>query len=101
MDELIVAIMLVIPSPFTMVDWTVNEVPTQIQVIHKSGLEVSYTATPVSCDFKPRHKREMIFRAPQDRCYSVFDLSSPRFVRHPDYWYKIELPKPPLVNLGE
>jgi hypothetical protein len=89
MDVLIVAIMLVIPSPFTMVDWTVNEVPTQIQVIHKS------------CDFKPRHKREMIFRSPMDRCYSVFDLSSPRFVRHPDYWYKIELPKPPLVNSGE
>ena len=101
MNEILVTIMLVIPAPDKGINWTINEVPTQIQIIHKSGLEVSYTATPVSCDFKPRHKREMSFRSPMDRCYSVFDLSSPRFVRHPDYWYKIELPKPPLVNLGE
>jgi len=27
----------------------------------------------------------------------VYDLSSPRFVRHPDHWYKVKLPE----NLGE
>ena len=101
MEEILITIMLLIPAPSKGIDWTVNEVPTQIQIIHKSGLEVSYSATPVTCSLKPRHKKEMIFRAPMDRCYSVFDLSSPRFVRHPDYWYKVKLPKAPLVNLGE
>ena len=101
MNELIITIMLIIQSPHKLIDWSVNEIPTQIQIIHKSGLEVSYTATPVSCKFQPRHDREMVFRSPNNRCYSVYDLGSPRFVRHPDHWYKVELPEPPLVNLGE
>jgi len=101
MNELIITIMLVIPSPHKLVNWSVNQIPTQIQIIHETGLEASYNATPVSCSFKPRHDKEMVFRSPNNRCYSVYDLSSPRFVRHPDYWYKVELPKPPLVNLGE
>ena len=94
MNELIITIMLIIPSPHKLIDWSVNEIPTQIQIIHKSGLEVSYTATPVSCKFQPRHENEMVFRSPQNRCYSVYDLSSPRVVRHPYYWHIIELPKP-------
>jgi len=100
-EELLITIMLLIPAPHKGVNWTINEVPTQIQIIHKSGLEVSYNAIPVPCTSKPRHKKEMIFHSPMDRCYSVFDLSSPRFVRHPNYWYKAELPKLPVVNLGE
>ena len=95
MNELIITIMLVIPAPHKMVNWSVNEVPTQIQLVHESGLEVSYTANPVSCRFRPRHIKEMVFRSPNNRCYSVHDLSSPRFVRHPYYWHRIELPKPP------
>ena len=94
MNELIITIMLVIPSPHKLVNWTVNEVPTQIQIIHESGLEVSYNSTPVYCKFRPRHDKEMVFRSPNNRCYSVYDLSSPRFVRHPYFWHKIELPKP-------
>ena len=101
MNELIITIMLVIPSPHKLVNWSVNQIPTQIQITHETGLEVSYNAAPVSCSFKPRHDKEMVFRSSNNRCYSVYDLSSPRFVRHPDYWYKVELPKPPLVNLGE
>jgi|TARA_B110001454_G_scaffold4112_1_gene3789 hypothetical protein len=101
MNELIITIMLVIPSPHKLVNWSVNQIPTQIQITYETGLEVSYSATPVSCSFRPRHAKEMVFRSPNNRCYSVYDLSSPRFVRHPDYWYKVELPKPPLVNLGE
>ena len=95
MNELIITIMLVIPSPHKLVNWTVNEVPTQIQIIHESGLEVSYNSTPVSCKFRPRHIKEMVFRSPNNRCYSVYDLSSPRFVRHPFFWHNIRLPKPP------
>jgi len=93
MNELIITIMLIIPSPHKLVNWSVNTIPTQIQIIHESGLEVSYNAAPVSCKFKPRHKREMVFKSPNDRCYSVYDLSSPTFIRHPNHWYK--------VNLGE
>ena len=95
MNELIITIMLVIPSPHKLVNWTVNEVPTQIQIIHESGLEVSYNSNPVSCKFRPRHVKEMVFRSPNNRCYSVYDLSSPRFVRHPFFWHNIQLPKPP------
>ena len=95
MNELIITIMLVIPSPHKLVNWTVNEVPTQIQIIHESGLEVSYNSTPVSCKFRPRHDKEMVFRSTNNRCYSVYDLSSPRFVRHPFFWHNIQLPKPP------
>ena len=87
--------MLVIPAPHKMVNWSVNEVPTQIQLVHESGLEVSYNSNPVSCRFRQRHLKEMVFRSPNNRCYSVHDLSSPRFVRHPYYWHRIELPKPP------
>ena len=97
MNELIITIMLIIPSPHKLIDWSVNEIPTQIQIIHETGLEVSYTATPVSCLIRPRHAKEMVFRSPNNRCYSVYDLSSPKFVRHPDHWYKVELSE----NLGE
>ncbi len=99
MNELIITIMLVIPAPHKMVDWSLNEVPTQIQLVHESGLEVSYTANPVNCRHRPRNRYEMVFVSKQsgedNRCYSVHDLSSPRFVRHPYYWHRIELPKPP------
>jgi hypothetical protein len=40
MNELIITIMLVIPAPHKMVNWSVNEVPTQIQLVHESGLAV-------------------------------------------------------------
>ena len=82
--------MLVIPSPYKLVNWSVNEVPTQIQVIHKSGLEVSYTAIPTPCKTRPRHEKEMVFKTPQDYCYLVKDLSSPRFVRHKDFWFPVK-----------
>jgi hypothetical protein len=95
MNELIITIMLVIPAPHKMVDWTINEVPTQIQLIHEDGTEVSYNATAVPCDYKPRSTNEMVFVSPQaytedNRCYSIFDLSSPRFIRHPNYWHGVK-----------
>jgi len=93
--------MLVIPSPHKLVNWSVNEIPTQIQIIHKSGLEVSYNANPVSCKFRPRNAKEMVFKSPNDRCYSVYDLSSPRFVRHPHFWHNIQLPQPKDTVIGD
>jgi len=100
-NELVIAIMLVIPSPYKMVNWTVNQVPTQIQLIHKSGLEVSYNASPVSCSFRPRNNREMVFKSSETTCYAVYDLSSPTFIRHPDHWHPVEPQKSLKMNVGD
>lgn len=89
MNELLITILLVVPSPHKLASWSVNQVPTQIQIIHKSGLEVSYTAIPVSCTTRPLNKKEMVFQSPQDNCYLVEDLSSPKFVRHKDFWFPV------------
>ena len=99
MNELLITIMLVIPAPHKMVDWTINEVPTQIQLIHEDGTEVSYHATSVPCTYRPSSDKELIFMSPQSSieenyCYAIFDTSKPTFIRHPNYWYSIELPKP-------
>ena len=90
MNELIITIMLVIPAPHKMVDFTINEVPTQIQLVHKSGLEVSYSASKVPCHVRPEHPKQMVFRTTDTHCYLVRDISSPRFVRHPYYWHKVK-----------
>jgi len=90
MNEIILTIVLMVPSPYTLVNWSVNEIPTQIQIMHKSGLEVSYSASFTSCKTRPTHKKEMVFKAPQDHCYLVKDLSSPRFVRHKDFWFPVK-----------
>ena len=99
MNELLITIMLVVPAPNKMVDWTINEVPTQIQLIRENGIEVSYNATSVPCKYRPRSTNEMVFVSPQayedNRCYSIFDLSSPRFIRHPHFLNKIQLPNKP------
>jgi hypothetical protein len=93
MNELIITIILMIPSPSKLVNWSVNEIPTQIQLIHESGLEVSYGASPVSCKVRPNNSKEMVFRSPDNYCYAIYDINSPTFIRHPNHWYK--------VNLGE
>ena len=90
MNELVIAIMLVIPSPYKIVNWTVNQVPTQIQLVHKSGLEVSYNASPVSCSFRPRNNKEMIFKSSETKCYAIYDLNSPAFIRHRDFWFPVK-----------
>ena len=50
MNEILVTIMLLIPSPDKAVDWTLNQVPTQIQLTHKNGFEASYHSQRVPCD---------------------------------------------------
>lgn len=95
MNEIIITIMLVVPSPDKMVDWSVNEVPTQIQIKHESGLEVSYHSNPVPCSFKTRSSSEMVFKSDDNHCYSIYDIHSPQFIRHKSFWYRISLLKPP------
>ena len=99
MNEILITIMLVIPAPDKFIAWTINEVPTQIQLIHEDGTEVSYHAMPVPCGHKPRSDKELIFMSPQtstedNYCYAIFDTGKPTFVRHKNYWHSIELPKP-------
>ncbi len=101
MNELAIAILLVIPAPHKMAFWTVNQVPTQVQLIHKSGLEVSYNASPVSCSFRPRNNKEMVFKSSETDCYAVYDLSTPTFIRHPNYWMPVEPPKSLKMNVGD
>ena len=90
MNELLITIMLVIPAPNKMVNFTINRVPTQIQVIHESGLEVSYGAVKVPCNVRPKNPKEMVFKTADTHCYLVLDLSSPEFVRHPHYWHGVK-----------
>ncbi len=93
LNELLVTLMLVLPSPDKMVAWTVNQVPTQIQVIHESGLEVSYGALNVPCHLEPKTKQEMVFKietGSMDECYLVMDINSPLFVRHPFFWMRVK-----------
>ena len=90
MNELLVTIMLVVPAPSKMINFTINLVPTQIQVEHESGLEVSYSATRVPCNVRPENPKEMVFRTSDIHCYLVFDINTPRFVRHPYYWHKVK-----------
>ena len=90
MNELLITILLVIPSPDKLVSWTINEVPTQVQLIHKTGLQVSYNATRVPCHTQPKVDIQMLFSNSKDNCYLVLDLQSPVFIRHPDYWHNID-----------
>jgi hypothetical protein len=51
----------------------------------------------VPCAYKPRSPKEMTFssvQASEDdfRCYAILELDKPRFLRHPDFWYGIEIP---------
>ena len=75
MNELLITIMLVVPAPNKMVDWNINEVPTQIQLVHEDGTEVSYNATAVPCKYKPRSINEMVFASPQAYAETVVILS--------------------------
>ena len=90
MNELLITILLVIPTPDKLVSWTINEVPSQVQVVHKTGLQVSYNAVNVPCHTQPKADTQMLFSAGKDKCYLVLDLKSPVFIRHPNYWHYID-----------
>jgi hypothetical protein len=96
-NELLITIMLVIPAPHTMVDWSLGEIPSQIALIYEDGTETSYNYTSVPCTYKPRSPKEMTFKSPQAsegdfRCYAILELNKPRFIRHQNFWFGIEIP---------
>ena len=90
MNELLITIMLAIPTPDKMVYFTVNEVPTQVQLVHETGLQVSYNAVNVPCHTQPKADTQMLISSGKDNCYLILDLQSPVFIRHPDYWHSID-----------
>ena len=93
MNELLVTLMLVIPAPDKMVDWTVNEVPTQVQIIYKYGLAASYSSKPVPCNTKLENKNQILFKVKSDfmkECYLVLNHRKPIFVRWTDQWLKVK-----------
>ena len=90
MNELLVTILLAIPAPDKMVNFTINEVPTQVQLVHETGLQVSYNAVNVPCHTQPNADTQMLISSDKDNCYLILDLQSPVFIRHPDYWHSID-----------
>ena len=103
MNEILVTLMLVIPSPDQMVDWTVNEVPTQVQVIYKYGLEASYSSKIVPCHTKLENKNQILFKVKSDfmkECYLVLNHREPLFVRWPNQWLKVQKTKEGDLNNG-
>lgn len=93
MNELLVTLMLVIPSPDKMVDWTVNEVPNQVQILYKYGLEASYSSKLVPCHSKLDNKNQILFKVKTDfmqECYLLLNHREPNYVRWTDQWLKIK-----------
>ena len=90
MNELLITILLVIPTPDKLISFTINEVPTQVQLVHETGLQVSYNAVNVPCNTQPEVDTQMLFSTGKDNCYLILDLQSPVFIRHPDYWHPID-----------
>jgi hypothetical protein len=103
MKELLVTLMLVIPAPDKMVDWTINEVPTQVQIIYKYGLEASYSSKIVPCHTKLENKNQILFKVKSDfmkECYLVLNHREPLFVRWTDQWLKVKEAKEGDFNNG-
>jgi len=103
MKELLVTLMLVIPAPDKMVDWTINEVPTQVQIIYKYGLEASYNSKPVPCNTKLENKNQILFKVKSDfmkECYLVLNHREPNYVRWTDQWLKVKKAKEGDFNNG-
>ena len=90
MNELLITIMLAIPTPDKMVGFTINEVPTQVQLVHETGLQVSYNAVNVPCHTQPKADTQMLISSGKDNCYLILDLQSPVFIRHHNYWHSID-----------
>lgn len=90
MKELILAILLTVPPAHKAVSWDVGQIHNQVQVKHKYGLEVSYTAIRVPCHTKAiKDTGRVVYHAQsmgQEVCYLV-DTNTPIMVRHKNHWY--------------
>ena len=90
MNELMITILLLIPPAHKAVEWDVGAIHNQVQVKHKYGLEVSYTAIMVPCHTKAiKGTGRVVYHTEsmeQEVCYLV-DTNTPVMVRHKDHWY--------------
>ena len=88
--ELVVIVILLLPVPDKYVSWTINEVPTQVQLMFKDGREASYPAKNVSCETVPEGHQLLLVLDSQHipECY-LADVIEPTFVRHSKYWLKV------------
>jgi hypothetical protein len=93
MNELLVTLMLIVPSPDKMIDWTINEVPNQVQIVYKTGLEASFSSKLVPCNTEPTNPNEIVFQVQTNwmqECYLVLNWKEPMYVRHPNFWLKVK-----------
>jgi len=88
--ELVIVVMLLLPNPSTYVSWTVNEIPTQVQLKFPDGREASYPAQKVACGTLP-NEAQLLLTPSEDSiqdCY-LTDVLEPTFVRHPHFWLHV------------
>jgi hypothetical protein len=73
--------------PFDSMDtWEINEIPNQVQAIHKElCLRVSYEAQPINCEYNKglkAYERILIEDSEHMRvCYLVFNVNEPKFAK--------------------
>ena len=85
MNEIIITIMLMIPPASKGIHWTTNEIPNQLQVTFKSGVQASYSAIQVPCHTKPIKPGWAVYHNKlmgQETCY-LADTNYPVMVRGP------------------
>ena len=89
--ELVVIVMLLLPAPEKHLNWTVNEIPTQVQLIFEEDIQVSYAGKKVSCETKPEVFELLLVPDSEYMadCYMA-DVTKPLFVRHPYYWMRVK-----------
>ena len=90
MNELLISVLLLLPPPANAIGWEINKVPTQLQVIHKDGLQVSYQAMKIPCSVVEEAPNQKIFSSGPGDCYLILDITEPVYVRHPHRWFPVK-----------
>ena len=90
MNELLISVLLLLPPPAKAIGWEINKVPTQLQVIHKDGLQVSYQSMKIPCSVVEEAPNQKIFSSGPGDCYLILDITEPMYVRHPHRWFPVK-----------
>ena len=88
-DLLLIAILITVPPAHKGVAWDYGLVHNQVQVMHKYGLQVSYSAIMVPCHTRPIKPGWVVYHTSsmgQEVCY-LTDVNIPVMVRHKNHWY--------------
>ena len=84
MNELLISILLMIPPAEKAIAWDYGAVHNQVQLLHKNGLEVSYSAIRVGCHTEAQKPGIVIYRT-DAVCY-LTDINFPVMVRYRNQW---------------